>query len=148
MTSSPPSTPLATSSATVAAREPVVVDASAFVDALTTTSPGPQVVERLRNHRLHAPAHLDAEVLSALARLHREGRLTDRQVASRLRHMAAASITRHAVAPLLSGAWKRRDNIRMVDALYVELAHRLGGAPLVTTDARLAAVVPTADLVT
>lgn len=129
------------------AREPIVVDASAMVDALTGTSPGALVVERLRGHRLHAPAHLDAEISSALARLHRAGKLTDRQVGARLRSAAAATITRHAVAPLLAGAWKRRDNVRMVDALYVELAHRLGGLPLITTDARLASVVPNAEVV-
>ena len=131
----------------MARRDPVVVDASAYVDALTTGMPGSLVVERLRGHSLHAPAHLDAEVLSALARLHRAGALTDRQVAARLRHVAAAPIQRHPVAPLLAGAWKRRHNIRMVDAVYVELSTRLGGVPLITTDARLAGVVPNADVV-
>lgn len=138
---------LATSSALVAPRDPVVVDASAYVDALTTSSPGGLVVERLRGHHLHAPAHLDAEVLSALARLHRADMLTERQVAARLRHIVAAPITRHPVATLLAGAWKRRHTIRMVDALYVELSDRLGGVPLVTTDARLAKAVPNADVI-
>lgn len=131
----------------MALRDPLVVDASALVDALTTTTPGTRVVERLRDHRLHAPAHLDAEVLSALARLHRAGTLTDRQVANRVRQMAAATVTRHAVGPLLAGSWRRRHNVRMVDALYVELSHQLGGVPLVTTDARLAAIVPNAEVV-
>jgi predicted nucleic acid-binding protein len=125
--------------------DPIVVDASALVDA--SVKAHSRVVERLRKHRLHAPAHLDAEVLSVFARLHRSGLLSDRQVAARLRHVAAAKIERHPVGPLLTGAWKRRGNIRMVDALYVELSHRLGDVPLVTTDARLAAVVRNADLV-
>jgi predicted nucleic acid-binding protein len=127
--------------------EPLVVDASALVDALTTDAPGAAVVARLRGHRLHAPAHLDVEVLSALARLHRAGSLTDRQVSARIRHTAAATIRRHEMAPMLAGAWKRRHNVRMVDALYVELAHRLGNVPLITTDERLAAVVPLAEVV-
>ena len=131
----------------MASHEPVVVDASAYIDALTTATPGHRVVERLRHRRMHAPAHLDAEVLSALARLQRAGVLTDRQVAARLRHVAAAPITRHPVGPLLAGAWKRRHTIRMVDALYVELSDRLGGIPLVTTDRRLAKVVSNADVI-
>jgi predicted nucleic acid-binding protein len=36
----------------------------------------------------------------------------------------------------------------LVDALYVELSHRLDDAVLVTTDARLAAATPVAALVT
>jgi predicted nucleic acid-binding protein len=38
---------------------------------------------------------------------------------------------------LVEGAWSRRQNLRLVDALYVELALRLE-APLVTTGGRLA----------
>jgi predicted nucleic acid-binding protein len=52
---------------------------------------------------------------------------------------------RHLLAPLLSDAWKLRHNVRLVDTLYVALADRLG-APIVTTDAGLAAASPAADL--
>jgi predicted nucleic acid-binding protein len=47
---------------------------------------------------------------------------------------------------MLPGAWGRRANLRLVDALYVELAEVLG-APLVTTDAALAAAVNVAELI-
>lgn len=73
--------------------------------------------------------------------------LDDRQLSARIQHTAAATIRRHEIAPMLAGAWKRRHNVRMVDALYVELAHRLGNVPLITTDERLAAVVPLAEVV-
>jgi predicted nucleic acid-binding protein len=125
--------------------ESVILDASAMVDLLVGTAVASSVEERLRGHELHVPAHFDAEVLSALGRLQRAGEMTVRQVTARLVRVAAAPIERHVLAPLLSGAWKLRHNLRLVDALYVELANRLG-APIVTTDTGLAAASSAADL--
>ena len=115
-----------------------VVDASALVDLLVGTDQGQAVGSHLSGFTvLHAPAHVDAEVLSALGRLHRAGAVTARQVSDRLGALAAAPMARHELAPLLAGAWRRRHQLRLVDALYVELADLLG-ARLVTTDGRLA----------
>jgi predicted nucleic acid-binding protein len=125
--------------------ESVILDASAMVDLLVGTAVASSVEQRLRGHELHVPAHFDAEVLSALGRLQRAGEMTVRQVTARLERVAAAPIERHVLAPLLSGAWKLRHNLRLVDALYVELANRLG-APIVTTDTGLAAASSAADL--
>jgi predicted nucleic acid-binding protein len=125
--------------------ESVILDASAMVDLLVGTAVASSVEERLRGHELHVPAHFDAEVLSALGRLQRAGEMTVRQVTARLERVAAAPIERHVLAPLLSGAWKLRHNLRLVDALYVELANRLD-APIVTTDTGLAAASSAADL--
>ena len=49
----------------------LVIDASAMVDLLLGGPLGEAVGRRLRGHALHAPAHLAAEVLSALGRLSR-----------------------------------------------------------------------------
>jgi len=117
-----------------------------MVDLLVGSPIAAAVHNRLRSHELHVPAHFDAEVLSALGRLQRAGELTVRQVTIRVQRVAAAPLQRHLLAPLLAGAWKLRDNLRLVDALYVELANRLD-ALVVTTDARLAAASPAADLV-
>jgi predicted nucleic acid-binding protein len=125
--------------------ESIILDASAMVDLLVGTAVASSVEERLRGHELHVPAHFDAEVLSALGRLQRAGEMTVRQVTARLERVAAAPIERHVLAPLLSGAWKLRHNLRLVDALYVELANRLD-APIVTTDTGLAAASSAADL--
>lgn len=125
--------------------EPVVIDASAMVDLLVGSPVAASIEGGLRGHELHAPAHFDAEVLSALGRLQRAGELSVRQVTARLQRVGAAPIRRHLLAPLLTGAWKLRHNLRLVDALYVELANRLD-APIVTTDAGLAAASPAADL--
>lgn len=125
----------------------LVVDASAMVDLLVGSPLGDPVRRRLEHHQLHAPAHFDAGVLSALGRLHRGGKLSTIAVASRLRQLAAAPILRHELAALVEGAWSLRLNLRLVDALYVELALRLE-VPLVTTDSALAAASSTAELVT
>jgi predicted nucleic acid-binding protein len=115
----------------------VVIDASAVLEALLGTDAGIAVRARMRGCELHAPAHLDAEVLSALGRLHRAGELAAAAVTATLGELAAAPIHRHPLAGLLSGAWEARDQLRLVDALYVELAGSLGSLPLLTTDERL-----------
>lgn len=106
--------------------EGLVVDASAMVDVLVGSSAAEGVIDTLRVPELHAPAHFDAEILSALGRLQRAGHLSARQVASRLARLADSPIQRHPLAPLLAGAWSRRNNLRLVDGLYVELASQLG----------------------
>jgi predicted nucleic acid-binding protein len=104
------------------------------------------VERRLWGHELHAPAHFDAEVLSPLGRLRRAGELSDAQVTTRLRGLSAAPVERHLLPDLVPGAWKLRHNLRLVDALYVELSTRLETS-VVTTDAGMAAVHPTVELV-
>lgn len=124
----------------------VVADASALVDLLLANEVGGAVSRRLAGQVLHAPAHVDAEVLSALGRLHRAGELAADDVASKLGELAVAPIRRHLVNELVLGAWARRHQLRLADALYVELAVSRG-LPLVTTDRRLRAV-PAAEIVT
>lgn len=127
--------------------EGLVVDASAIVDLLCGTGYAGAVAERLGAQRLIAPAHLDAEVLSAVGRLQRSGEFTERLAAERLELLGGSPIDRRPLAPLLVGAWRRRHNLRLVDALYVELAAQLGGAPLITTDAGMASACSTAELI-
>lgn len=125
----------------------MVVDASAIVEALLGTDLGATVRRRMRGHLLHAPAHLDAEVLSALGRLHRAGDLDESMVTAALEQLATAPIHRYPLAELLSGAWARRESQRLVDALYVELATSLASSRLLTTDARLARSHDGAELI-
>lgn len=131
-------------SSTVAER--VVVDASALVDVLVGATHADAVRDRLRGRAWHAPAHLDAEVLSALGRLHRAGRIEPSEVEDRLGVLASMPVEREGLPSLLVGAWGRRSDLRLVDALYVELADRLD-APLVTTDRRLARATPLAEAI-
>jgi predicted nucleic acid-binding protein len=124
----------------------LVVDASAVVEALLGTDLGVRARARMRGHGLHAPAHLDAEVLSALGRLYRARKLAQAAVGAALDELAGAPIQRHPLAALLSGAWKRRENHRLVDGLYVELAEALTST-ILTTDARLARSTTQAELI-
>ena len=124
----------------------LVVDASVVVEVLLGTPVAGVVEERLAGRALHAPAHFDSEVLSALGRLWRAGIASERVVAAGLRELASSPIARHALPPLLAGAWRGRNNVRLADALYVELG-RLLGATVVTRDTRLAAAVPSVELV-
>jgi predicted nucleic acid-binding protein len=127
--------------------EALVLDASAMVELLVGTSLAGAIQARIRGSELHVPGHFDAEVLSALGRLHRAGAMTARQVADRVDLVAASPIGRHLLAPLLIGAWRRRQNLRLVDALYVELASQLN-APIITTDRGLAAASRRAHVIT
>lgn len=123
-----------------------MVDASAMVDLLLGGARGDAVRTQLRGHAMHAPGHLDAEVLSALGRLQRGGHISTRAAAQRLRTLAAAPLQRHLLPQLLAGAWRRRNNLSLLDALYVELAEELH-VPLVTTDRRLARAASMAEYV-
>ena len=125
-----------------------VVDASAVVEALLGTTLGLVVRARMRRRILHAPAHLDAEVLSAFGRLHRAGELPAGTAAAALRGLADAPIRRHGLSDLLIAAWDSREQLRLVDALYVALARSLDTSALLTTDRRLANQCTVAELIT
>lgn len=118
-----------------------------MVDALAGTAVGPMVIDRLRGHTLHAPAHFDAEVLSTLGRLQRADALSALQVRTRLQRLEAAPVRRHPLPGLLLGAWRKRQNLRLVDALYAQLAEQLGNAPLITTDSGLASAATSGELI-
>ena len=122
----------------------LVLDASAMVDLVMGAPPAPAIRLRLLGGELHAPAHFDAEVLSALGRLSRADDVPAAVVPALLPRVENARIQRHPVGPLLAGAWDRRGDLRLADALYVELAERLG-AQIVSTDDRLVAAAPRAE---
>lgn len=113
----------------------VVVDASAVVDLVCAVPAAEPYRELLVDTTdVAAPAHLDAEVLSALGRLDRAGQLThpDERVAA----LAAFPATRWPLPALVTPAWALTSRIATRDALYVALAMSLD-AVLVTTDGRL-----------
>lgn len=107
---------------------------------------GPENALARRFRGCGRPAHLDAEVLSALGRLQRAGRLT--RTPERVDALAALGAKRWPLPPLLAPAWALIDRIATRDALYVALAATLD-ATLVTTDARLrrgaTGIVPVAE---
>ncbi|MGH3503987.1 MAG: type II toxin-antitoxin system VapC family toxin [Nocardioidaceae bacterium] len=124
-----------------------VVDAATVVDLICgfpAAEPFREVLTAA--DAVAAPAHLDAEVLSALGRLKRAGHVT--RAVERVEALAAFGATRWPLRPLLSPAWALVDRIATRDALYVALATSLDGF-LVTTDVRLrrgaAGIVAIAD---
>jgi predicted nucleic acid-binding protein len=122
-----------------------VVDASVFVDLATGRRGWRAIAERLIGVAMHAPAHVDVEVMSALARLARAGTLTDQQAQAALDRFRDAPISRHELPQLVVGAWARVDRLRVADALYIELAAMLG-IRVLTSDARLARASELAEL--
>lgn len=115
----------------------VVADASAIVELLLRTPRGLQAEELLRGQRVSAPAHMDAEVLSAFGRLARARHVDEPLVEAALAELERAPIRRYPVTPLLLDSWALRERIALRDGLYVTLAQRLG-ATLLTVDSRLA----------
>jgi len=127
--------------------EHVVVDAACLVDLMVATDVGMLLDLRLERRVLHAPGHIDAEVLAALGRLVRAGVLSPAQALRRVEALAVAPIERHPVHTLLVGAWRHPEHGSLTDSLYVELA-RSPGLTLITTDPALARVaLPVAELV-
>ncbi|MGH3458777.1 type II toxin-antitoxin system VapC family toxin [Aeromicrobium sp.] len=133
------------SSASPDAREEVVVDASVVVDLLADTNLGEAAHAALVDKRLIAPAHIDAEVLSALGRMQRSGLLTEDQATNAVRGCIAVPMDRRSLPELLAGAWSLRSKFSLRDALYVELAEDTG-CRLITSDAKLGRQYEQADV--
>ena len=115
----------------------VVLDASAFAELLTGGPSAEWVADQVERAGLAEPAHFQAEVLSAVGRHHRAGATSTQAVENSLRRMMDLKAQEHPLEGLLLGAWARRDNLRLADALYVELAAQLETV-VVTIDRRLA----------
>jgi predicted nucleic acid-binding protein len=116
-----------------------VVDASVLVAFYLSDDPRRgDIVSRLAaGDALYAPAHLDAEVVSALRGLARVKPAVERSAPTALRHLAGFPIRRMPLAPLLVRIWQLRADVTAYDAAYVALAERLS-APVITCDAKLA----------
>ena len=124
----------------------VVVDASTLIDLMLEGSAARGIAERIEGSELHAPAHIDAEVLSALGRIHRAGQLEAAQVEALLDDLASAPLERHTLEGLVERAWRRRHNLSLLDALYIALAERLETVTL-TRDAGMAMASEHAELI-
>ncbi len=124
----------------------VVLDAAVLVDVLLVPARGQHLETVIAGRVAAVPAHFDAEVASALARLHRGGNLSADEVAVRLAALDSPAFRRFPTAPLLARAWELRDNIAILDAIYVALAEELD-AVVLTTDQRLGRSSPRVQVV-
>lgn len=114
-----------------------VVDASAAVDLLVAHPRTPAVRAAFKRIDAIAPMLLDAEVLRALVRRVRQGKLSPEHADRALAFLSTAQIERLPIDHLVRDAWALRNNVSPFDSIYVALARRLG-CPLVTCDRRLA----------
>ena len=119
----------------------LVVDASVVVEVLRRSPRGDAVGARLRAATLAAPAHLDAEVLSALGRLVRAGHAEAAEVSRALDRLVRLPVERFPIAPLIHRAWELRENIALRDGLYIACTESLS-ATLLTLDGRLTRSAP------
>jgi predicted nucleic acid-binding protein len=121
----------------------VVLDASAAVDLLLRAESAPWIRETLGHRDVHAPGHFHGEVLNAFGRMYRAGEHTTAQVDVLVRALMTMPVVVSPAASTIEGAWRRRGEHSLADALYVELAAQLGTV-VITTDRRLSRATPLA----
>ena len=119
----------------------VVLDASTALELVLGTRRGARIMHRVSDPvtSLHSAELLDLEVLHVLRRYERTGAVSSTRAGEAYRNLLDLDVRRHGHEPLLSRIWSRRHNLTAYDAAYVTLAETLG-APLLTTDRRLAGV--------
>jgi predicted nucleic acid-binding protein len=120
-----------------------VVDTSIIVRLLLATKGDDLLRQRLigAGRGLHAPAHLDTEVLSAIRGLLTAGKIPKDRARRMVGQLNALRIVRHETAPLGWRILALRHDFTAYDAAYVALAEALG-QPLLTCDAKFAKAPP------
>jgi predicted nucleic acid-binding protein len=115
-----------------------VVDASIVVRLMLNRRDDTELHERFRRHRhVHAPALIDAEVLSAVRGLLLTSKPSIRITVDRAQQMlddfGDLPLVRHPMQPFQRRVLALRDNFTAYDAFYVALAEALR-MPLLTDD--------------
>lgn len=129
----------------------LVVDASALVDLLLLRPPASRVEQHLVAHafEMHAPELIDIEVVSALRRLVAARQVSALRAAQAIEDLLDLPLERHCHAGLVPRVWQLRESLTAYDAAHLALAETLSdeGCPLLTTDARFARAIATANAV-
>ncbi|CAN5242928.1 hypothetical protein BH18CHL2_BH18CHL2_00560 [soil metagenome] len=120
-----------------------VVDASAVAELLLKLPLGSAAERHVFDGAgAAAPDLLNAEILHVLRRYELRGIIDAGRSREALADLLDLPITRYPTAALLERAWALRWNLTAYDAIYAALAEALG-APLITTDAKLASAART-----
>lgn len=118
----------------------LVVDCSVVIRLLSNVE-GDDLLRRRLNRRVHAPAHIDAEVSSVIRSFtitsKSDVHIEPERAQEMLADYADLPIMRHPIRPHLSRVFELRHNLTAYDACYVALAEALG-LPLLTDDAKFA----------
>ena len=116
-----------------------VLDASAVVELVLRTRSGMEILKRISDPKLslHSPELVDSHVLSVLRRYEQTNIIPPDRIAHAIDGLSDLDMHRHPHGPLLPRIWSWRYNLTVYVAAYVALGEALG-APLLTTDARLA----------
>jgi predicted nucleic acid-binding protein len=117
--------------------ERIIVDASAIGELLASPNPPPELRRRFAFSRPCAPSVIYPEVLNALRKGLRAGRLAADDVEVMVRDLRDLPITTTSHHPLVRRMWELRNSITPYDAAYVALAEQLD-VPLITCDGKLA----------
>ncbi len=116
----------------------IVLDTSAAVEYLLDFPDAPFVAAQLdRTDAALAPHLLDAEIVGVLRRSVALATLDDSRAVVALAHLASLRIVRFPLLRFVPRVWELRHTLSTSDAFFVALAEE-SGAPLVTTDRRLA----------
>jgi predicted nucleic acid-binding protein len=127
--------------------ESVVVDSTALLDLMVATDVGLLLESRLEGCKLHAPSHIDAEVVDGICRLERAGLVTSSRAIALLESLTAAPIVRHPLPELCKGAWPWRERMSVSDALYVALAQKCCLTLITTDSAKAGTTAQVAELI-
>ena len=115
----------------------LVLDSSAAIHALAHRPANPELIRRLvAESDLSAPHLIDIELLHALRRLVRTGKITRERADDVRGDFDELPIVRYPHVGVTNRIWALRHNLTAYDAAYVALAEALG-CPLVTSDERI-----------
>lgn len=114
----------------------IVIETSAVVDSLVGAKVPPELLARLADEEMHAPALIDFEVASALCGHALGGKIDQNRLDEAVTDYADLVIERYEMTAALRNILDLRNNLTVHDASYVVLAQALG-APLVTSDGKL-----------
>lgn len=115
----------------------IVLDASAAVELVLATPSGAAVARRLRGETVHAPAHLDVEVIGAIRRAVMRQLIGDHEGLVAVADFLSLPVRRWPTKPFVQRAYQLRTTHTVADGVYVALAEGFY-APLITCDGRLA----------